>query len=259
MSVVSGVVGAITGSNASSDAADAGAAASKYATDLQRDMYDQNREDMMPFLEHAESMLQFDESANAHADAMRSGHRDAQSAFQDLWSEGPGSYEESDYYKDTQASIDYAIEKAQKEMDLKSTGTGSMYGRKLTDYSMDTAAELTRQGRGNFINEWINTRLNPLQQNINSLAGHAAATNPAMNVVPAMSNANANAASGMANTILAGGAAEAGGILGGQQALMQGLQGGSTAAALGINALLNKGGAANIAKVPARNFDYLNA
>jgi len=244
MSVISGTVGAVTGASAAGDAAEAGATSAKYAADVQRYIYDTNRKDMMPFLEHAEALLPYDSHENAYRDTMRSGHIAAQDAFQDLWVQGPGSYEDSDWYKDTQKSIDYALEKANKEMGLASTVSGSQYGRDLVNYAVPLAAEKTREGRTNFVNEWINTKLNPLQQNINSLQGNTAAVNPAMNLIPSMQSNATSAGQGIADSIMSGGAAQMSGILGQQNALMQGLGGLSSGAGLAASLLLNPGSAA---------------
>lgn len=237
MSVISGTIGALTGSKASSDAAAAQAAASKYAADIQKEIYMMQRMDMAPFLESAEKMLPYVEAEMERAHRLGGQYESAILQYEDMFRTGPGKFEESDYYKDMVGTIDYAIGKAVKEMGTAATASGAGYGRDLMDWAVPMAAEATKGARGNYVSEWINTKLNPMQTYMAQLGGVSLPANPAMNVIPSLNAAGSNYATGAGNAALYGGEAQASGILGQQNALMQGIGGLSSAAGLGLGML----------------------
>ena len=158
--------------------------------------------------------------------------------FEKLVKEGPGKYEDSDYYKDMQKSMDYAIERANREMGTASTASGAGYGRKLVDYAVPMADEAYRQGRGNFLNEWVQTKYNPYQNYINTLIGGTEMPQlPQMNLVNTMANAGNQYVQGASDSIMNQGTAEASGILGGNQATQNMLGGISSAIGTGLSGL----------------------
>jgi hypothetical protein len=110
------------------------------------------------------------------------------------------------------------------------------------NYAVPMADQSFREARGNFINEWISTKLNPYSGYMNMLGGGQPPQNTGMNVIPSLMNAGNNYAAGGANAIRYGGEADQSGILGKNQALMQGLGGVSTAGGIALSMLMGMGG-----------------
>jgi hypothetical protein len=228
MPVVSSIIGAVS----SSHAADVQAAASKYAAKIQKQIYMQQRQDLMPFMKSAERMLPVTEKAMIRAERLGQEFEWQAKDYERMFANGPGAYERSDYYKDMQGTIDYGIEKAAREMGTASSASGAGYGRDLMNYAVPMASEAYKTGRGNFINEWISTKLNPSQTLMAQYGGASLPQNAGMNAIPSFTAAGSNYANNASANAIYGGQAKAAGILGQGQAIQQGI--GGAANALGL-------------------------
>tara|TARA_Y100000310_G_C20662961_1_gene805802 strand:- start:808 stop:1395 length:588 start_codon:yes stop_codon:yes gene_type:complete len=172
MSFVSGTIGAIMGKKAG----DAQSDAARYAADVQWRMYEQSREDLMPFLQA---------SYRALAD------------YEGLIAEGPGSFEDSPYYDTLEHGIGEATTALTRQGLASGVGQGAI-GKRLQEYAVPLAA----RERGNWINEWLATKLGPTGQ----LATVGPASQAAQNALLT--------GQGLGQTALYGGEAKASGYLG---------------------------------------------
>jgi len=146
---VIGAIGAIGGGAMGMSAAESAAGAQKDAaqisSDIQWRMYKRSRQDMLPFMEAAKWRLPWEKGAFAH--------------FGAAVSRGPGKFEDSDYYKTLQGSLDQAGTALGKRAAARGGGVGSI-GRDMAEYAVPLAGQM----RGNWINEWMQTQVNPWAQ-----------------------------------------------------------------------------------------------
>jgi len=185
MSVISGIVGAIT----AEDAADEQVDAARYAADIQWKMYEQSREDMLPFLEAGYERIPYE---------MR-GLKD----YEQIRKAGPGVFEESPYYATLQGAIGEAANALGREASARGRGMASV-GKELTRYAVPLAGQL----RGQWINEWLGTKLNPA--GAQGLVGGTPYSGTAGN----LAQLGYGTGAGMAQSALYGGEAKASGYLG---------------------------------------------
>jgi len=189
MSVVSGVMGA----NAAEDAAGMQAESAAQANETQWKMYEQSRKDQMPWLVAGEENL-----GNLNA----------------MVADGPGSFKDSEYY-------DQGLEEANRATDTYLASRGLYGSGKAAKDLQKTAVSINTQNRGNWLNEWIATKLNPTQ----SLAGvgQSAAAGMAGNAL--------NTGNIIGNNLMSAGNARANGMIGAANARTQGAQGVANAVA----------------------------
>lgn len=171
MSVVSGIMGA----NAAEDAADTQAQSASQANETTWQMYTQSRGDQMPWLVVGEENL-----ANLNA----------------MVQDGPGDFKDSEYYNE-------GLDEANRATDTYLASRGLYASGKAAKDLQKNAVAINTQNRGNWLNEWIATKLNPTQ----SLAGvgQSAAAGMAGN---ALTTGNI-----MGNNLMAAGNARASGMI----------------------------------------------
>ena len=185
MSILSGTAQAISGGISSSKAARAQEQPTKEANLIQAWQYAQNRKDLMPFM-----------------DLAKRGGQD----YEKIRTEGPGAFEQSDYYKTMVGAIDEGADALVKRgLATGTTGTRTMKG--MARYGLDQANKY----RGQFMNEWAMSKLNP------------AATQAGMGQIGQMANVTSNTAANMGSNVIAGGQARASGYLGRNMAINQGI------------------------------------
>lgn len=188
MSVISGTMQAIMGSEASSNAADAQSDAARYAADIQMKMYQQSRKDLLPFMNLG---LEYMKKAG------------------DVYEAGPGSFEQSPYHDTMEHGIGEAANALARQSLVTGAGAGPT-GKALMRYAVPYAAEQ----RGNWLNEWLTTKLNP-----------ALSLGSGGQQVAGMMSQNAlQSGSNMGQTAMYGGEAAASGYLGRASAINAGMQ-----------------------------------
>lgn len=205
VAVVGGaVIGAVGSSYAASKSAKASqhaantqAGAAAQATQAQLEMYYQGREDLEPWRE------------------------EGQKALGQLVSEietGPGKYKESPYYN-------FLMDEGVKAIDRSASARGMMD-------SGATGKELTRFGQNlastdyqNWINNWLTTKVNPLQSLAN--VGQTTSSQNASNAMTTGAN--------IGNNAIRAGDAIAGGAINSANAFAGGMQGVTNAANQGLN------------------------
>ena len=191
MSIVSGPIQGALGYQASSKAADAQAASSRFAATMEFIMWKQGMKTMQPFLESAEKMLPYQEEM-------------AQS-YAELAAKGPGDFETSGYRRAMQAGI----EDAARTMATKGSATGQGYGRDLVRYG----TQLADQYYGKHLGDW-ESRLGAYQGQPHSQYSQ----------YPALASQQAGMLGSALGTYgLYGGASQAAGYYGGAQALSGGV------------------------------------
>jgi hypothetical protein len=173
--------------DASRKAANTAEDASRLANQTQWDMYKQSRADQMPWLAAGEKAL---------ADLNK------------LQAEGPGDFKASQYYNE-------GLAEANRATDTYNASRGLYASGKAAKDLQRTAVDLNNKNRGNWLNEWIATKLNPMQ----SLAGvgQTAATNMAGQTLKTGNN--------MANNALAAGQTRAAGYINNANTATGALQG----------------------------------
>lgn len=183
MSVVSGIMGA----NAAEDAAETQAGSAAQANETQWQMYQQSRADQMPWLVVGEENL-----GNLNA----------------MVQDGPGDFKDSEYYNE-------GLDDANRATDTYLASRGLYASGKAAKDLQKTAVAVNTQNRGNWLNEWIATKLNPTQ----SLAGvgQSAAAGMAGNAL--------NTGNIMGNNTLAAGNARASGMINSANAMTGASQG----------------------------------
>lgn len=184
MTVISGALGAA----GSMQAADAQSEAARYAADLQWKMYQTGRQDMLPFLKAGYARLPFE------AKAFRSLYSDIMA--------GPGTFEKSPYYDTLKSGINEAAQAYARQGLVTGGGAGAV-GKPLERYAMSKASEL----RGNWLNEWLNTKLNPK-------AMVAYGQNQGLGTSSQLASNALETGRGMGAAAMYGGEAEASGYLG---------------------------------------------
>lgn len=229
MSVISGGLTAYFGSKAAGDAAKAQASSSKAALKLQEDMFDVTREDMMPFLKAEQARLPYTQAALEEYDRLRQ--------------EGPGNFEDSDFYKTSLANIDISSEALAKAGAASGVGGGAL-SKSLLRYAIPETANQ----RSNWVNEWAATKLNPAAAQ--GLVGQT----PYLGTVGQMGQNAIATGQGLASSALYGGEAIASGYLGRANALTSGLnQASSFPTQLGsmyaMSNLLGGGGLENVSQL----------
>ena len=214
--VASAVVGGVVASNASSKAskaqtqaantqAAAATAAADQANDTQWAMYQQSRADMMPWLTVGTENL-------TKLNAMVAG--------------GPGDYAGSPYYQ-------LGLKEQNLATDTYNASRGLYASGKAAKDLQANAVTNMNLNRGNWLNEWITTKLNPTQSLAN--VGQTAASNMGGN---ALSTGNAVAGNTRwagdvaGNAAMTAGNARASGYINQANAITGPLQGGVNALAM---------------------------
>jgi len=187
-------VGAVAASSAASKAAKAQEHATDSAQATQWAMYQQTREDQLPWL-------------TAGSDAL--------TKLQTIVDNGPGDFAKSDYYQQGLAEENKATNAF-----LASRGQYASGGA-AKDLQANAVNNMNKN-RTNWLNEWIQTQLNPTQ----SLAqvGQSTATN--------LGNVGTNVASNVANNQVAAGNARATGYINQANATTGAINSGANALAL---------------------------
>ncbi|MBF0119974.1 MAG: hypothetical protein HQK79_14160 [Desulfobacterales bacterium] len=215
MSIVSGIFQA----KATERAADTQAGASAEAVALEREMWQQSREDLKPFMDAAREQIpqvqrgqrkfedllqeyknksedwnhyknQFASVTNEFGEVQQKFKTLAEEfggvkkEYSDLVSQGPGEYKESDYY-------DYLINQAAKATD-RSVAAGRLatgtVPKALTEYAIPLAAN----ERSKWVDEWLQTKLNPTLNKSNLLSQQLAAKTDEANIIGSKSNSLSN-------------------------------------------------------------------
>jgi len=184
---VAAVGGAYIASKGASDAADAQAGAANKATDSQWAMYKQTRQDQMPWLNAGKSALK---------------------QLPGMINQGPGEFQESPSYQHNLAEGEKAIRRMSAARGLGNSG------KEMKD-TLRFSQGLASNEYQNFVNNWLNTKLNPTQ----SLAGvgQSSASN--------LGNVGQATAANMGNAQISAGNARASGYINQSNAINQGLQG----------------------------------
>jgi hypothetical protein len=178
---------------ASEEATAAYTASAEEANQTQWDMYQQSREDQMPWLEAG---------AGALAD------------LETIMAEGPGEFTESSYYQQ-------GLEEAQQATDAYMASRGLYASGKAGEELQQQAVDINAANRANWLDEWVATTLNPAQALAG--AGQTAATTTGQAALATGSD--------IAQTTLAAGEARASGITGAASAGTEALQSGANALA----------------------------
>ncbi|MFZ2950890.1 MAG: hypothetical protein WA003_15555 [Desulfuromonadaceae bacterium] len=183
MSVVSGIKGA----DAAENAADTQAQSAAQANETQWQMYQQSRADQMPWLVVGEENL-----GNLNA----------------MVQDGPGDFKDSEYYNQ-------GLDEANRATDTYLASRGLYASGKAAKDLQKTAVAVNENNRGNWLNEWIATKLNPTQ----SLAGVGQSAAAGM-------SANAlNTGNIMGNNLMSAGNARASGMINSANAMTGASQG----------------------------------
>jgi hypothetical protein len=141
-----GYLAAERSAETSEKATEAYIASAEDANQIQWDMYQQSREDQMPWLQAG---------AGALAD------------LETIMAEGPGVFEESPYYQQ-------GLEEAQQATDAYMASRGLYASGAAGKALQEQAVDINEANRANWLNEWIATTLNPAQALAG--AGQTAAT-----------------------------------------------------------------------------------
>lgn len=156
------------GRKASKEATGAIVGAEEKANETQLQMYEQSRQDQLPWMQAGKRALtelyggttvDFDAGPGGGGGffgGLKPTIRDEEGMIQ----RGPGDFTESEYYQQGLAEEEKAIDRYMASRGLYGSGKA---GKALTENAL---ANLQR-GRGNWLNEWIATKLTPTQ----SLAG----------------------------------------------------------------------------------------
>jgi hypothetical protein len=186
MSFITGIMSA----KAAEDASEMQAAAIQDGIDYLSKMYKANRRQMAPFMTSAKERLAYEEA----------GLRD----FYRTMKAGPGSFAKSDYFKALRTGLGEAENLLEKNALVTGQGRGAV-SRKLY---RDFALPLTSQYRAQQVNEWLQTKLNPMER-----LGRVGQSDAA-NLLSTSSSYNASMGNAIANLLAGKGAAEASGPLG---------------------------------------------
>ena len=205
MSAITGPVQGALAAGASKEAAKIQQETALRALQQQMDMFNISNELLEPFRQAELERLQFTQAGEA--------------AFTQALQEGPGVFEESEFFRTAQSNIDLAISESANALAKAgaATGQGGALGKQLARFAAPFAAQELSNRRGQFVNEFINLKLNPLAQQAQVGASPQAGTT-------ALSAQNAlQAGQQFAQTTQFGGQAAASGILGSAAALQQGI------------------------------------
>lgn len=192
--------GGLMGASASDKASKEQQEASRISNELQLGIFLRNWYDMKPFREAAEARLPYQQRGLEE--------------YEQLRQEGPGKFEESDYYGTLQGAIGQAATALGKQAAARGGGAGSI-GRDLAAYAVPLAGQM----RGQQINEWL-TQLGPAAQQ--GMVG----TTPYLGTTGQMAGMAAQAGRDIGAGIRYGGEARAGGYLGRSAALQSAISGG---------------------------------
>jgi hypothetical protein len=200
MSIVSGTVGAIIGGDASRKATNTQADAAKSAEQMQREMYEQNREDYAPWREAGKNAL---------------------AVLQERIAAGPGDFTKSPGY-------DFRLAEGKKAIERSAAArTGVLGGgteKALARYSQDYASGEYQ----NFLNQYYQS-LTPRQ----SLA------NIGMTATTGITNSGSNAANQIAQSQIESGNAQAAGTINQANAITGNINASGRNAIAGYNAWKN--------------------
>lgn len=141
------------------------------ANDIQLDMYETSRQDQLPWMQAGERAL---------------------GEVERLTAEGPGDFESSEYFQQ-------GLGESQRALDTYLSSRGLAHSGAAPKEYMREASELNKRNRGNWLNEWISTKLNPNQ----ATAGMGQTT--ATNVGREGTTVGANLAAGIRDTGVARG------------------------------------------------------
>ena len=183
--VGSAIIGGVVASRSADKAADAQVEAASMATGTEWDMYRQSRQDQLPWLEAGEKALGTLSGAPGE---------DGGPGTPGMIEQGPGDFKTSEYYQQGLEEQQQAIDRYNASRGLYASGKGAL------DLQKNAMSNLATN-RGNWVNEWLSTKLNPTQ----SLAGVGQTTGANM-----ASNAMATGQSIAGNTMAAGDARASG-------------------------------------------------
>lgn len=179
------LAGGYMSSQASQNAADTQSAASRYAADVQKQMYDQTRSDLSPYMKGGGTAL------SSLLDKINSGQLG-------------GSFTEQDYLDNRDPGYQFQLQQGQNALqNSQAAGNGIMSGAALKDlinFNQGTAAT----GYQNAYNRWLSQQQNTYNQlsGIAGLGENAAAG--AGNVGATYANSIGNNITGAANAQAAG-------------------------------------------------------